>query len=36
MSGAVVCWGDDVANTLAHAAGGARGDLGVPWVAPVH
>jgi hypothetical protein len=31
-SGAVACWGNDVANTLAYAAGGARGGLGVPFV----
>lgn len=34
-SGTVTCWGDDVANTLAHAAGGARGGLGVPFVSAV-
>jgi hypothetical protein len=34
-TGAVACWGDDVANTLSHAARGARGGLEVPWVSAV-
>ncbi len=35
VSGVVVCWGDNVANTLAFAAGGARSNPGVPRVTPV-